>query len=199
MDLPEGFYGITDERFGCIESAKKLIEFGAKIIQYRCKLKSDREMFYEAKKIREMTKAEGIVFIVDDRVDLALVVEADGVHLGDKDLPACEVRRIVPEGFIIGLSTHSIEDVKNADCCDYIGVGPVFETTTKKNPHPTLGIDLAKEMVKISKYPAFLIGGISLENIHLIKDIKAYGFVSVRDVLANNKEHFERMLKIWQS
>ena len=199
MDLPKGFYGVTDERYGSIESAEKLIDFGVKIIQYRCKYKSDKEMFEEAKKIKNMIKGKGIIFIVDDRVDLALIVKADGVHLGDKDLPVCEVRKIVPENFIIGLSTHSIEEVKQAGCCDYIGVGPVFYTTTKDDAYKPIGAEMAKKMVETSRFPAYLIGGINLENIGTIKGIGAQGFISVADVLNNDKKHFEDMVKIWNS
>jgi len=199
MDLPKGFYGVTDERYGSIESAKKLIDFGVKIIQYRCKYKSDKEMFEEAKKIKDMIKGKNIIFIIDDRVDLALIVQADGVHLGDKDLPVCEVRKIVPANFIIGLSTHSIEEVRGADCCDYIGVGPVFYTTTKDDTYEPVGVDVAKRMVEASRLPAYLIGGINLENIDKIKNIDAQGFISVSDVLYNDKKHLEDMVKIWNS
>ncbi len=199
MDLPSGFYGITDERYGCVESALKLLEFGARIIQYRCKNLPDRELYEQALKIRKFAKKKGVLFIVDDRVDIALAVEADGVHVGDKDLPPCVIRRFVPEGFIIGLSTHSLEDVKKADCCDYIGVGPVFPTTTKKNPHKPIGIELAREMVEASNVLAYLIGGITLENIEQLKGINAHGFVSVSDVLNHDKKHFEEMLKKWMA
>ena len=199
MDLPEGFYGVTDERYGSIESAEKLIEFGVKIIQYRCKYKSDKEMFEEARKIKNMIEGKGIIFIIDDRVDLALIVKADGVHLGDKDLPVCEVRKIVPKNFIIGLSTHSIEEVRQANCCDYIGVGPVFYTTTKDDAYEPVGVDIAKKMVEASRFPAYLIGGINLENIGKIRNIDAQGFISVSDVLNNDKKHFEDMVKIWNS
>ena len=176
-----------------------MIDFGVKIIQYRCKYKSDKEMFEEAKKIKNMIKGKGIIFIVDDRVDLALIVKADGVHLGDKDLPVCEVRKIVPENFIIGLSTHSIEEVRQADCCNYIGVGPVFYTTTKDDAYKPVGVETAKKMVEASRFPAYLIGGINLENIGTIKGIEAQGFISVSDVLNNDKKHFEDMVKIWNS
>ena len=197
MDLPKGFYGITDDRFGCIESAVKLLSFGVKILQLRCKKLTDREFLELADRVRELTSSKGALFIVDDRVDIALMSGADGVHVGDKDIPPCRIRRLVGDKFIIGLSTHSLEDVKKAECCNYIGVGPVFPTTTKDKPHPTLGVELAKKMVEKSKYPAFLIGGIGLDNIDRIKDIKAWGFVSVRDVLSNDKEHFERMMRLW--
>ncbi len=199
MDLPKGFYGITDERFGCVESAKKLLDFGAKIVQLRCKKLTDREFLSIADEVRRLTKDYGAVFIVDDRLDIALLSDADGVHVGDKDIPPCRIREVVRDGFIIGLSTHSLDDVLKADCCDYIGVGPIFETTTKDKPHPTLGVELAKRMVELSKYPAYLIGGIKLENIGEIKDIGAWGFVSVYDVLSHDKGHFERMMEIWRS
>ncbi len=199
MDLPKGFYGVTDERYGSIKSAEKLIEFGAKIIQYRCKYKTDREKYEEALRIKDMVKGKDIIYIIDDRVDLALIVKADGVHVGDKDLPVCEIRKIVPGDFIIGLSTHSIEGVMDADCCDYIGIGPVFYTTTKDDAYEPLGLENTKKMVEISKYPAYLIGGIKLNNINKIKSIKAQGFVSVSDVLNNDREHFKTMVAIWNS
>ncbi len=199
MDLPGGFYGITDERYGSIESAKKLIEFGAKIIQYRCKYKSDREKFEEAKAIKEIIGNKDIIYIIDDRVDLAMIVKANGVHVGDKDIPVCEIRKIAPKDFIIGLSTHSIEDVKKARCCDYIGVGPVFFTTTKDDVRKPIGLDTAKKMVEIANFPTYLIGGIKLENLKDIKHIKAHGFISVSDVLYNDKKHFEEMVSLWNN
>ncbi len=199
MDLPKGFYGITDGRWGCLESARKLLDFGAKVVQLRCKNITDREFLVYAEILRSWTKEAGAVFIVDDRVDIALISNADGVHVGDKDIPPCKIRDLVGDRLIIGFSTHSIEDVKNAECCDYIGVGPVFPTTTKDKPHAAIGVELAQKMVDESRHPAFLIGGISLDNINKIKHIKAHGFVSVSDVLMHDKQHFERMLEIWNS
>ena len=199
MDLPKGFYGITDERFGCLESARKLLDFGAKIIQLRCKKLNDKEFLSVADEVRRLTADFGALFIVDDRLDIALLSVADGVHVGDKDISPCRIRKIVKENFIIGFSTHSLDDVLKAECCDYIGVGPVFSTTTKDKPHPKLGVKLAKKMVESSKYPAYLIGGIKLENVGEIKDIGAWGFVSVYDVLSHDKGHFERMIETWKS
>jgi len=199
MDLPKGFYGITDERYGSIESAEKLIEFGAEIIQYRCKYKMDREKYEEALKIKDMIADKDIIYIIDDRVDLALAVGADGVHVGDKDMPPCSIRRIVPKDFIIGVSTHSIKDVLNADCCDYIGVGPVFYTTTKKDAQAALGVDEAKAMISASKFPVYLIGGINIDNIESVKNIGAYGFSSVSGVLNNDIKYFNRLMYIWNS
>jgi len=199
MDLPKGFYGITDERYGSIESAEKLIEFGTEIIQYRCKYKTDREKYEEALKIKDMIVGKDIIYIIDDRVDLALAVGADGVHVGDKDMPPCSIRGIVPKDFIIGVSTHSIKDVSNADCCDYIGVGPVFYTKTKKDAQTALGIDEARAMISVSKFPVYLIGGINIDNIESVKKIGAYGFASVSGVLNNDIKYFDRLMYIWNS
>ncbi len=199
MDLPRGFYGITDERYGSIRSAKKLIEFGAEIIQYRSKNSSDRIKYDEAKKIKELIGNKDIIYIINDRVDIALTVGADGVHLGQDDLPVCEVRKIAGNNFIIGLSTHDMDSVKNSDCCDYIGVGPVFYTTTKEDADPEIGVGEARKMISVSKFPVYLIGGINIENIESVKNIGAHGFVSVSDVLYNDINHFERMFNIWNS
>lgn len=199
MDLPRGFYGITDERYGSIKSAKKLIEFGAEIIQYRSKNSSGRIKYDEARKIKELIGSRDIVYIVNDRVDIALAVGADGVHLGQDDLPVCEVRKIAGSNFIIGLSTHDIESVNNSDCCDYIGVGPIFYTTTKEDAEPEIGADEARKMVSMSNFPVYLIGGINIENIESVKNIGAHGFVSVSSVLNNDIKYFNKLVHIWNS
>ncbi len=197
--MPKGFYGITDERYGSIESAEKLIDFGVEIIQYRCKYKSDRVKYEEAKAIKEMIGNKDIVYIIDDRLDLALVVGADGVHVGDKDIPAKAIRNVVPKGFIIGFSTHSESDVINAEYCDYIGVGPIFYTATKDDVREPIGIEEAERMVGLSRFPTYLIGGIRKDNIDKIKHIKSTGFISVSDVLNHDKGYFEEMVNIWMS
>ncbi len=197
MDLPDGFYGITDERFGCLESFKRLLNFGARIVQLRCKSLTDKELFEIALEARKLTEKQKAILIIDDRVDIALAVGADGVHLGQDDLPTCVARRLVGKDMIIGLSTHSIEDVERASCCDYIGVGPVFETTTKD--YKPIGVETARRMVELSKFPAYLIGGITLENISQIVHIGAKGFVSVSDVLSHDMLHYKEMIRLWNS
>jgi thiamine-phosphate pyrophosphorylase len=198
MDLPKGFYGITMET-DSIGTCKKLIEFGAKMIQYRAKNLSGKQMLYESLQIRKLTKEANVLMIVNDRLDIALIANADGVHVGQDDIPPSYLRKIVPKDFIIGLSTHSLEQVLSSETefADYIGVGAVFETSTKDAV--VIGIDLASKMVKSSKKPAYLIGGIKLSNIDSIKHIGAYGFTSITDVLYNDYEHFLEMLNKWNS
>jgi thiamine-phosphate pyrophosphorylase len=198
MDLPKGFYGITMES-DSISTCKKLIEFGAKMIQYRAKNLSSKQMLYESLQIRKLTKEANVLMIVNDRLDIALISGADGVHVGQDDIPPSYLRKVVPKGFIIGLSTHSLEHVldREIEFVDYIGVGAVFETSTKDAV--VIGIDLANKMVKSSKKPAYLIGGIKLSNIDSIKHIGAYGFTSITDVLYNDYGHFLEMLNKWNS
>ncbi|MGC8616208.1 MAG: thiamine phosphate synthase [Desulfurella sp.] len=198
MDLPKGFYGITLET-DSIGTCKKLLNFGVQMIQYRAKTLSSKQMLNECFQIRSLTKQANVLMIVNDRVDIALIVGADGVHVGQDDIPPSSLRKIVPNNFIIGLSTHSIEQVLSpeVDFVDYIGVGAIFETSTKDTV--VIGTELAKQMVDLSKKPAYLIGGIKLSNIDSIKGIGAYGFTSISDVLYNDYEHFLEMIKKWNS
>ncbi len=196
MALSKGFYGITLES-DSIGTCKKLIDFGVKMIQYRAKQKTDKEMLYEALEIRKLTKQANVLMIVNDRVDIALIVEADGVHVGQDDIEPQFIRKMVPKGFIVGLSTHSLEQVQSpkVDYVDYIGVGAVFHTLTKDAI--VIGVELAKKMTEASKKPAYLIGGIKLSNIEELKGIGAYGFTSITNVLYNDKAHFEELMKKW--
>lgn len=198
MDLPKGFYGITMES-DSIGTCKKLINLGAKMIQYRAKSLSDREMLKEAIKIRELTKQSCVVMIVDDRVDIAIITQADGVHIGQEDIPPSVIRKISPKNFIIGLSVHSIDQVLSEEVSfvDYIGVGAIFPTKTKDAA--VIGVEVAREILQISKKPSYLIGGIKLSNIDSIKSLNAYGFTSITDVLYNDDVHFKEILKKWNS
>ncbi len=196
MDMPAGFYGIADESFGCVEAAHKLVEFGAKVIQYRRKTGSDRERYEEARLIRRIV-SDRAVYIVNDRLDIALAVGADGVHVGHDDLPPHVIRGMVPEGFVIGCTVHSVGELDGLCGCDYIAVGPLFETNTKVDALPPRTIDEVAEVVKRSTVPVYLIGGISIDNISAIKGLGARGFVSVSDVLRHDINHFRKMVRIW--
>ncbi|SMP18724.1 thiamine-phosphate pyrophosphorylase [Desulfurobacterium pacificum] len=180
-------YVITDERylnvFNIYEAVERAIFGGATVIQYRAKRKTAKEMFEEASLVREATKHHDIPFIVNDRLDLALAVEADGVHLGQEDLPIDAARRIAGNHFIIGLSTHNLNEVEEASkekFVDYIGFGPIFPTTTKENPAPTTGTKLLCEAVKISSLPVVAIGGINESNVDEVLKCKPAGIAVVR-------------------
>lgn len=156
-----------------IEVVGEMIKAGVKIIQYREKEKEIREKYEECKRIREMTKQASVTFLIDDSVDLAMVVGADGVHIGQDDLPIAEVRNIA-SGLIIGVSTHSPEQAQKAvsDGADYIGVGPIYSTKTKKNVCDAVGLSYLDYVVKNFDIPYVAIGGIKAHNVG---EIKAHG------------------------
>ncbi|NPA33253.1 MAG: thiamine phosphate synthase [Aquificae bacterium] len=158
-------YLITDDKFfkdrDLLETIEQALAGGVTAVQYRFKEKSTKEMYEELLKLRELTRRYGADLVVNDRVDLALAVGADGVHIGKEDLPPEAVRKIVGDKMYIGYSCSSLEDVKRAQelPVDYIGFGSVFHTTTKKN-YTYAGLDALREAVRISKKPIVCIGGI---------------------------------------
>ena len=127
-----------------------MIKGGAKIIQYREKNKSFIDMYKECVEIRKMTKEAKVTFIVNDHVDLAMMVKADGVHLGQDDYPIDKVRELVGEDIIIGLSTHSPKQAQEAlkKDIDYIGVGPIYKTYTKKDVCAPVGLEYLEYVIK---------------------------------------------------
>jgi len=171
--LPTGIYGITAENFSQgrsnIEVIQAMIAGGVKIIQYREKRldKSHRQMLSECRRIRDLTRVAGVLFIVNDYVDIALLADADGVHVGQDDLPVADVRRLVGPDKLIGLSTHSIDQAKKAEAegADYIGVGPIYSTQTKVDVCAPVGLNYLDEAVRNTKLPVAAIGGIKRHNI----------------------------------
>lgn len=176
MVIPSGLYGITAEKYSAgrsnIEVVRQMIAGGVKIIQYREKkdAKSSLAMFQECLTIRAMTKAAGVTFIVNDYVDVAMLVDADGVHVGQDDLPVVEVRRLLGPGKIIGLSTHSPEQAQEAVALgvDYLGVGPVFSTQTKDDVCDPVGFSYLEWVRDNITLPYVAIGGIKRHNIEEI-------------------------------
>jgi len=166
-----GIYGITAEEYSRgrsnIEVVKEMIGAGIKIIQYREKDKAMLAKYRECLELRRITKENGVIFIVNDHVDLALLVGADGVHVGQDDLPAEAVRRLAGPDMIIGLSTHSPEQAQAAMQMDvdYIGVGPIFPTNTKKDVCAPVGLKYLEYVVQNIPLPFVAIGGIKEHNI----------------------------------
>ena len=169
--LEADIYGITAEEYSLgrsnIEVVARMIDSGIRVIQYREKDRAARQKYRECLKIREMTREAGVTFIVNDHVDLALLVDADGVHLGQDDLPPEKVRELLGEEMLIGLSTHSPAQAKAAveSGVDYIGVGPIFATKTKKDVCEPVGLEYLEYVVKNIRLPFVAIGGIKEHNI----------------------------------
>lgn len=164
-------YGITDHALsagrGNIECVRQLLDAGVKIIQYREKERKTGVMLEECEAIRAMTREAGACFIVNDYVDIALLVDADGVHVGQDDLPPEAVRSLIGPDRILGISTHSPEQARTALSLpvDYIGVGPLFATSTKKDVCAPVGFDYLDYVVKEINLPFVAIGGINVANI----------------------------------
>lgn len=186
--IPEGIYGITGDNFAHgksnLECVKAMIEGGIKIIQYRDKTKSIKEKVKEAREIRELCKRNGVIFIVNDHVDIAILVDADGVHIGQDDMDPSDVRKLIGDNKIIGLSTHSEEQGMKAYLnpdVDYIGVGPIFPTTTKDTA--PVGLGYLEYAVKNLHLPFTAIGGIKEHNLHEIISKGAKNVCLVSDIV----------------
>lgn len=177
---------------------EKSIEGGVDIIQLREKKRSDNEILKLAREIKRIIAGTEVLFIINDRVDLALACDADGVHLGQDDLNVSSVRQITPEGFIIGLSTHSIEQGRRGLIlgADYLGVGPVFSTPTKPD-YKAVGLEYvrwASENIKNISW--FAIGGIDETNAHDVIAAGATRIAVVRAIMnSKNPEIASRNLK----
>ncbi len=169
--LNTDLYCLTAEEFSCgrtnIDVVKEMISSGIKLIQYREKEKSMLEKYNECMEIRRLTQDAGVTFVVNDHVDLAMAVQADGLHVGQDDMPVHVIREITGGRLFIGLSTHSPEQAENAvkDGADYIGVGPVFKTYTKKDVCDPVGFDYLDYVVKNIDIPFVAIGGIKEHNL----------------------------------
>ena len=172
-DFPVGIYGITAEKFSNgrtnVEVVRQMLAGGIRIIQYREKRphKSFAEMLAECRAIRALTRGAGALFIVNDYPSLALLSDADGVHVGQDDLPVPEVRRLVGPHLLIGLSTHDPDQAAAAVTvgADYIGVGPLFATQTKDDVCAPVGLGYLEHAVATCPLPFVAIGGIKEHNI----------------------------------
>lgn len=170
--LPQGIYGILGERFSLgrtnADTAKQMVGAGIDVLQYREKLKdkSLKQIFKECCEIREITAAANVPFIINDYADIAMTVGADGIHLGQEDIPIDSIRKIAPE-MMIGCSTHSPEQAEKAvaDGADYIGVGPIFATLTKDDVCDAVGLEYLEHVAATHDIPLVAIGGIKISNL----------------------------------
>ena len=164
-------YALTDSKFArgrsVEEQARALLGAGVKILQYREKHATREVMLEECRLLARLCREAGACFIVNDHIDLAMAVDADGVHVGQGDMPMAEVRRLVGPEKIIGLSTHSPAQAEKAvrDGADYIGVGPIFATQTKEDVTDPVGFEYLEWVVENCPLPFVAIGGIKEHNV----------------------------------
>ena len=196
-----GICFITDRTYCTLpayEMTEIVLRAGIKFIQYRDKDRTRREIYEEALKLRALTAQYSATLIINDHADIALAVEADGVHLGQDDLPLKEARKIMGDR-IVGISTHDLAQAKEAEAggAHYIGFGPVFHTTTKDAGAPK-GIDLLKVIKGTISIPVVAIGGINMDNIEAVfdagADAAAIATAICRGDVAGNAKEFADLL-----
>ena len=163
-------YVITNQKENLLKIIEDILIAGVKIIQHRFKMGTDKDHLKEAIEIKKLCKKHNALFIINDRVDIALASNADGIHLGQDDLDLKTARKLLGYSKIIGISASNESDISSAlkGGCDYIGIGPVFETSTKKDKKP-IGIEKIKSLTKDLNIPWFAIGGIKSNNISYLK------------------------------
>ncbi|MFN7065918.1 MAG: thiamine phosphate synthase [Aquificaceae bacterium] len=181
-------YLVTDDRFfqerDLVSTVESAIKGGITALQYRFKNKPARQMYEELLVLRELTRRYGVDLVVNDRVDLALAAEADGVHVGQEDLPPDVVRKLVGEKMYIGYSVNSVERLREVEHLpiDYIGFGSVYETTTKEN-YRLVGLEGLRQGVKLTSKPIVAIGGITHYRVNEVLETGAKGIAVVSAIL----------------
>jgi thiamine-phosphate pyrophosphorylase len=171
------------------------LDGGVDVVQLRIKDGADRDLIDAARTFRRICSEHGALFILNDRPDLVEATGADGVHLGQDDMPVTLARELVGEDRLIGLSTHSQEQVGGAAGADYIGVGPVNETPTKPG-RPAVGLELVRYAAGHATVPWFAIGGIGLDNVDAVRGAGAERVAVVRALTeARDPEGAARILR----
>lgn len=194
---------ITDERLGRGRSHLRIAEAailgGADVIQLRDKTASGRRLYEVALALRKLTREANVPLIVNDRVDIALAVDADGAHVGRQDLPASEARRILGPGRILGVSAETVEEAALAerDGADYLGVGPIFEARgSKADAGKPQGLDLIAQVRRGCRLPIVAIGGIDCDNARSVREAGASAAAVISAVVAaDDVEQAARRLK----
>ncbi|MBP8644762.1 MAG: thiamine phosphate synthase [Syntrophobacteraceae bacterium] len=188
LDPP--LYVVTDSRWlegrSLEETVAAAIRGGAGVIQYREKNASTRRMVEEASRLCRLCRQEGAVFLVNDRLDVALAVNAHGIHVGREDMPVAVARRILGPGKIVGVSIHDEEEALRAekDGADYLSVSPVYATSTKPDHETPLGIEGTRKLVQKTGLPVVAIGGIDESNLAGLIECGIRGICVVSAVMA---------------
>ena len=198
-------YLVTDnsedeEKF--LKTIEEAINGGVSVVQIREKTADTLEFYNLALKVKEIATKYNVPLIINDRVDVALAVDADGVHVGQSDMPCDITRELIGKNKILGVSAATIDEAKKAekDGADYIGTGAVFPTSTKDDAPSITKKDL-KEVVDSIDIPVVAIGGITLDNAHELKDTGIAGLSVVSAIMSaeNPKKASEELLNIFNS
>jgi thiamine-phosphate pyrophosphorylase len=182
-------YLVTDRRSAGVNSlsdvVKAAINGGVTIVQYREKNASTVEMVRFAVKLHKITKAKGIPLIINDRIDVALAVDAEGLHVGQEDMPAGNARKIIGPGKLLGVSAKTLKEASSAvkDGADYLGVGDIFGTTSKKDAGEPIGLKMLKEISDSVAIPIVGIGGITKANAGSVIESGADGIAVISAII----------------
>ncbi len=190
----KGYYFITDSklsRAGNVSDVQNAVAAGVEVVQYRRPDASTSELFAEAAVLRKL--CHRTLFLVNDRLDIALAVQADGVHLGQADLPLPAARKLLGQGKTIGLTVHSLAEARQAEAAgaDYLGVSPIFTTQTKVDAGPPAGIQLIQQIKRVVKIPLIAIGGINLANAPEVIQAGADGLCAISAVVSRENVRAE--------
>ena len=168
-----------------VEVLTAAAEAGAFLFQYRNKITSMKEAYVEALALRQAAAQAGVLFIINDRCDLALAVDADGVHLGQGDLPLDLARKVMGQDKIIGISTHKPDQVLQAIAGkpDYLGFGPIFTPGSKQDHDPVVGLEGLRAILRLTSLPVFAIGGIQIDQVGEVMRAGAKGIAVISAIL----------------
>ena len=165
--------------------ARNLAAAGVTLMQLRDKRATAAQRFAQSRELAAVLCPLGVRFIVNDRPDIAAIADASGVHVGQDDLPPEDARKIVGSSRWVGVSTHNLTQFReaNATSADYIAVGPIFPTASKENPDPVVGLELLREVRKLTRKPLVAIGGITLERAPDVFRAGANSVAVIRDLI----------------
>lgn len=197
VELPPICLIISSKEFP--EKAKLALSAGIKWIQFRDKEISRRETLYLSLKLKELTRKYNAILTINDYLDIAIAVEAEGVHLGQDDFPVQQAKKFFSG--LIGLSTHSLDEALRAEKSevDYIGFGPIFKTTTKKNALEPRGFSMLSLIRKNIKLPVVAIGGINLDNVEKIIESGCRNIAVSSGILSGDMvKNIEKFIKIFK-
>ncbi len=189
-------YLVTDKRFmkepnnlsSFLQTVESAIKGGVTVVQYREKNLPTRKMVEEAAKLKELCKSYGVLFIINDRIDIALAIDADGVHLGQDDMPVNIARKLLGKNKIIGITVHNEKELKDAESeeIDYVSFAPVFATPTKPDHQTPLGIQKLEKLVSMASLPVVAIGGINRDNAYQVFQTGVDGICVVSAIMGAN-------------
>ncbi len=189
MKVDFDIYLVTDRKQTCGKSLEEVIKSslagGIKAVQLREKDLDDRELFTVAKRLKSLIHRSGATFFINDRLDIALAVDADGLHLGQESISSNDARKHFGENKLVGVSAHSLDEAVRAedDGADFITIGPIYDTPSKRRYGKPIGLNELEKVTEKLKIPAFAIGGMVKEKVREVISAGAHGIALITAIL----------------